>query len=182
MPSRRWTATWPPIALAMLALALGLTSPAEPAAAGPVAAPVVEIGMYTEGGQLHYFDPVGVWMEPGTTIRFVLRSSVHTATAYHPRVSSLNRVPEGAQAWDSGMLSRPGEAFEVTLDVEGVYDYFCLPHVFFGMVGRIIVGDPSKGPAAPLEEIPYPLARKALPTVEEILELGVVRFSPERLH
>lgn len=182
MPSHRCTADWPLVVLAAVVPALGLIGWAVPTAAGPAASPVVEIGMYTEGGQLHYFDPVGIWVEPGTTIRFVLKNSVHSATAYHPRVSNLNRVPEGAQAWDSGMLSRPGEAFEVTLDVEGVYDYFCLPHVFFGMVGRIIVGDPSKGPAAPLEEIPYPLARKALPTVEEILELGVVRFSPERLH
>jgi hypothetical protein len=36
-----------------------------------------------------------------------------------------------------------GLSFEVTLTVEGVYDYYCTTHEMAGMVGRIIVGQPS---------------------------------------
>jgi len=55
--------------------------------------------------------------------------------------------PEAAAPWDSGFLVKPGDTFEVTFTVEGVYDYFCLPHEAAGMVGRIVVGRPG-GPGA----------------------------------
>ena len=44
----------------------------------------------------------------------------------------------------SGYLVEPGDRFEVTLTVPGVYDYFCTPHEAAGMVGRIIVGQPAR--------------------------------------
>lgn len=37
----------------------------------------------------------------------------------------------------------PGESFEITLPLPGVYDYFCAPHEATGMVGRVIVGRPG---------------------------------------
>lgn len=144
-------------------------------AAAPLSG-VVEIEMRTENGEL-FFDPVGVWVEPGTTIRFVLVSGVHDSQAYHPdNATELMRIPEGAEPWDSAILTEPGAAFEVTLTAEGVYDYFCAPHERLGMVGRIIVGDPEAAPTEPLEEIPFEKAREALPSVEEIMEQGVVNW------
>jgi len=35
---------------------------------------------------------------------------------------------------------QPGEHFDLTLSVPGVYDYFCAPHEQAGMVGRLVVG------------------------------------------
>src|SRR5574341_2040241 len=68
----------------------------------------------------------------------------HTTTAYHPRNANHSlRIPQAATPWDSGFLLNPGDRFEVTLTVEGVYDYFCLPHEAGGMVGRIVVGVPG---------------------------------------
>ena len=95
-----------------------------------------------------WFDPIGLYVEPGTTVRWLLRQNVHTTTAYHPRNDKHSlRIPEGAMPWDSGYLVQPGEHFDVTLTVPGVYDYYCTPHEGAGMVGRIVVGN-SHGPGA----------------------------------
>jgi hypothetical protein len=81
-------------------------------------------------------------------VRWLVRENVHTATAYHPRNDHHSlRIPERAVPWDSGFLVNPGDHFEVTLTVPGVYDYYCAPHEAAGMVGRIIVGRPI-GPGA----------------------------------
>ena len=99
-------------------------------------------------GSRVWFDPIGLYMEPGTTVRWLLRQNVHTTTAYHPRNDKHSlRIPEGAMPWDSGYLVQPGEHFDVTLTVPGVYDYYCTPHEGAGMVGRIVVGN-SRGPGA----------------------------------
>ena len=45
-------------------------------------------------------------------------------------------------------ITNPGDHFEVTLTVPGVYDYYCMPHEAAGMVGRIVVGKPV-GPGGP---------------------------------
>lgn len=92
-------------------------------------------------GAATWFDPVGLYVEPGTTVRWIVRENVHTTTAYHPRNDRHSlRIPERATAWDSGYLVQPGSHFEITLRVPGVYDYFCAPHEGAGMVGRIVVG------------------------------------------
>jgi plastocyanin len=95
-----------------------------------------------------WFDPIGLYVKPGTTVRWVVRENVHTTTAYHPRNDRHPlRIPERATPWDSGFLVNPGDHFDVTLSAPGVYDYYCMPHEAAGMVGRIVVGDP-RGPGA----------------------------------
>jgi plastocyanin len=99
-------------------------------------------------GARTWFDPIGLQVEPGTTVRWLVRENVHTTTAYHPQNDHHSlRMPAEAVPWDSGYLVHPGDHFEVTLSVPGVYDYYCLPHEAAGMVGRIVVGTPH-GPAA----------------------------------
>jgi len=99
-------------------------------------------------GSRVWFDPIGLYVEPGATVRWIVRENVHTATAYHPRNDNHPlRIPERAEPWDSGFLVHPGDHFEVTLTVPGVYDYYCMPHEAVGMVGRIVVGQPL-GPGA----------------------------------
>ena len=51
---------------------------------------------------------------------------------YYPRIDQ-------ACVRDVGMIVNKGDNFEVRLTVEGVYDYYCIPHEASGMVGRIIV-------------------------------------------
>ena len=105
---------------------------------------VVEIRLRSDAlGTKVWFDPIGVLIEPGQTVRCVNEANVHTSTAYHPANDGhALRIPEAAEPWDSGYLVEPGDGFAVTLTVPGVY-YFCAPHEMAGMVGRIIVGQPG---------------------------------------
>jgi len=138
---------------------------------------VVDIAMQGRGdGSKVWFDPIGVLIKPGQTVRWTNRNpgNSHTATAYSPtNFDRPLRMPAGAKAWHSDFLL-PGKNFSVTLTVEGVYDYYCLPHEHAGMVGRIIVGSPGEhdwtADAGDLPEV----ALKAFPTVEDILEAGTV--------
>ncbi len=126
------------------------------------------------GGDV-WFDPVGVAIQPGQTVRWVVRENVHTATAYHPdNAGRPLRIPPAAQPWDSGYLVNPGDAFEIRLTEEGVYDYCCIPHEAAGMVGRIVVGDPGASPAPPPDGLPAAV-REALPSVEHIVRMGTLR-------
>jgi plastocyanin len=99
-------------------------------------------------GSRVWFDPIGLYVEPGETVRWIARENVHTTTAYHPKNDHHSlRIPDGAAPWDSGFLVKPGATFDVTLTVPGVYDYYCMPHEAAGMVGRIVVGK-GTGPGA----------------------------------
>ena len=125
------------------------------------------------------FDPVGLLIEPGASVRWVCDANVHTATAYSPvNANHSLRIPETARPWSSGYLL-PGKTFEATFTVEGVYDYFCIPHEEAGMVGRLIVGR-ALGPgtlpfdyfkASGKSWLPVPAAaQRAFPSIEEILK------------
>lgn len=82
----------------------------------------------------NYFDPIGLYVEPGTTVRFEIAAGSHSATAYE------NRIPADASPFDSGVIS--DGSFDYTFDTPGTYDYYCIPHQSMGMVGRIVVGEP----------------------------------------
>jgi plastocyanin len=165
-----------------LALA-GLAAPRR----GPAATPV-EIHMRaTARGERVWFDPIGIAVPRGTTVRWIVEHDVHTTTAYHPANQDHSlRIPDGARPWDSGFLVENGAHFEVTLTVEGVYDYYCLPHEEAGMVGRIVVGRPGGPGALPFDYFkskpgtsgwrPVPTAaRQAFPSVATIVKQKVVR-------
>ena len=152
----------------------------------------VEIRMRSdEIGSEVWFDPIGVFVEPGQTVRWIVAEGVHTTTAYHPENNNHSlRIPRDAALWDSGFLS-PGDHFEVTFTVEGVYDYFCMPHELAGMVGRLIVGKPVGPGSLPFDYyqgkpgtanwIPVPHeAQKAFPGVEQIMREKIVRYKREK--
>jgi plastocyanin len=105
------------------------------------------VDMVTEGEE-YYFDPIGLHVEPGTTVTFVNDSGSHSATAYVDGLqgATTTRIPDGGVEFDTTTLTEEGATASVTFDTEGTYDYFCIPHKAFGMVGRIVVGSPG-GPA-----------------------------------
>ncbi|USZ70094.1 plastocyanin/azurin family copper-binding protein (plasmid) [Halorussus salilacus] len=138
--------------------ALGAGTVASAGLTQPVAAqetPVVEMGN-------NYFDPIGLHVEPGTTVRFELAAGAHSATAYE------NRIPSDASAFDSGTIS--SGSFEYTFEEPGTYDYYCIPHKSVGMVGRIVVGSPG-GPA---ESSPIPDGD--VPESDAIVEQGAIAY------
>ncbi len=135
-------------------------------------------------GSRVWFDPVGLYVEPGTTVRWIVRDNVHTTTAYHPRNDNHSlRIPKHALPWDSGFLVHPGDHFDVTLTEPGVYDYYCMPHEAAGMVGRIVVGEPG-GPGALAFD--YWVGRPGTETWRSVPEAarkafpGVARIQAER--
>jgi plastocyanin len=156
--------------------------------AGGVDARTLEVRavMSADGGQV-YFDPVGLRVQPGDTVRWIQVNGYHSIASYHPANANHElRIPETAQPWDSGILLAEsparGSSFEYTFTVPGVYDYFCAPHEAAGMVGRIVVGPPMNGPGtrsfgyAPERHWkPVPAAAQhAFPSIARIVKEGAV--------
>lgn len=162
-------------ALGGAVIPLGLSAAAEPL-------PVRSIAMAgTSKGEATWFDPPGLWVPPGTVVRWFTpddQTQAHTSTAYHPaNLGHALRIPAKAAPWDSAYVP-PGGEFRVRLTVEGVYDYYCRPHEEAGMVGRIVVGRPSgreleefaAAAAAHPEWLPLLAeALRAFPRVDDIL-------------
>lgn len=141
------------------------------AVGGGVAASVGAVGVAGASGtptvsvENNRFDPLGLFVEPGTTVSFEFVEGSHSATAYP------DRVPDGAEAFDSGVLS--AGTFEHTFDEPGTYDYYCTPHKSMGMAGRIVVG----APGGPAEDGPNPDAD--LPDGDRIVEAERVTAGDE---
>lgn len=164
----------------------GLGLPAAPRA---VAAGVVEVHMRSNpSGGVVGFDPVGLLIEPGQTVRWVCDANVHTTTAYDPKYEHHSlRIPQAAAPWNSDYLL-PGQHYEVRFTIEGVYDYFCTPHEMAGMVGRIIVGKPAGPGTLPFDyfkaahpdwmAVP-PAAQAVFPSIPAIMKRKLV---PSPLH
>ncbi|KQU87756.1 hypothetical protein ASD12_30340 [Mesorhizobium sp. Root102] len=142
---------------------------------------MVEIKMQGRDDGSHvWFDPIGILIKPGQTIRWsnLNPGNSHTTTAYNPtNFERPLRMPKAAKSWDSDYLL-PNESFSVTFTEQGVYDYYCIPHEHAGMVGRIIVGEPEAHGWAEMiganGDLPEE-ALKAFPTVEDIMTKRVVR-------
>ncbi len=94
------------------------------------------------------FNPDVIYVQPGDNVRFVNMTS-HDAVSINQVPLPNDEVfegmlPEGTEGWKSRM----GDDFTLQLDVEGVYPYVCIPHIGFGMVGVIVVGEPVNIDAA----------------------------------
>ncbi|MEE2822386.1 MAG: hypothetical protein VYA53_05335 [Acidobacteriota bacterium] len=105
---------------------------------------VVEIEMlrnYRMGR--YYYNPIGLFVNPGQTVRWNARREGFSVTAYHPENNNRElRIPDGAMPFDSGIIFQ-NDVFEWTFEVEGTYDYCSVRHESIGMVGRLVVGRPG---------------------------------------
>lgn len=81
-----------------------------------------------EGGMV--FEPGFVKAEVGDTITFIPENSSHYVQSYV--------VPADVKPWKSKL----DEEFTVTVDKEGIYLYYCPPHLMMSMIGVIQVGEP----------------------------------------
>ena len=167
----------------ILLLALGATAVAQEGEGqdgADQASDVVEVRMITDGST-YYFEPAGLHVDPGTTIRFVNDSGTHGTTSYSTGNDKPQRIPEAAEGWNSPIFSEQGATFDVTLEHEGVYDYYCPPHEALGMVGRIVVGSADAYPAQDPSELNFPAAAEALPAVDAILSDDDGRLTYEEM-
>ncbi|MEM9443559.1 MAG: pseudoazurin [Pseudomonadota bacterium] len=119
--------------------------------ASTAAATEHEVQMLNKGpdGQRNWFEPAIVMAEPGDTIKFLAVDKGHNAQSI--------LVPEGSAEW-KGKIN---EELVFTVDKPGVYAYKCTPHFGMGMIGFIVVGDPSINIEA-VESMRYPGKSKAL--------------------
>lgn len=78
------------------------------------------------------FEPATIYIADGDKLKFSKMSS-------HNSQSVEGMIPEGATSW----LGKMGENISPALDKPGIYSFVCLPHIGFGMVGVIVVGDVS---------------------------------------
>lgn len=85
----------------------------------------------TVNAEARRFNPDIVYIELGDTVSFTNMTS-HNSVSYV--------VPQGASNWKSAL----GENIKVTPDKEGIYGYVCVPHIGFGMVGVIVVGESTQ--------------------------------------
>ncbi|MDS0297709.1 hypothetical protein NDI76_03005 [Halogeometricum sp. S1BR25-6] len=126
-----------------------------------------------------FYDPCGLYVVPGDTVKFSYTTPHHTITAYHPARGEMRRVPEGVPPFSSPVLNA-GAYWLYTFEIPGVYDLYCGPHEAFGHVMRVVVGttegyeplpDPCAAPPAETEtetEMPTAAAPEtATPTATE---------------
>lgn len=159
------------------ALALPLVAAGQAGAAAPH---VIEMVGLPDGSDV-WFEPIGLLIQPGQTVRWINRDAgnSHTATAYHPALFGRSRrIPVHADPWNSDYLL-PGRSFTATFSQPGVYDYYCLPHEHAGMVGRIVVGDLRakdwwRTPLLNADSTLPKAAMDAFPSFTEILKKGSV--------
>ena len=85
------------------------------------------------------FSPSTVNAVVGDVVHFVWSQGFHTTTCGSGLPGTS--LPAGAAAWDSPMTSG-NTTFDYTVNVEGTYNYGCIPHFEFGMTGTIIVSGP----------------------------------------
>lgn len=93
------------------------------------------------------FDPVGIHVTPGDVVEFRNLRLEHTVTAFKEKYGSEflgipNRVPDKVPGFTSPVMVG-GESWLYHFTKQGVYDLFCFPHLFVGMVMRIVVTDPN---------------------------------------
>jgi pseudoazurin len=79
------------------------------------------------------FEPSYLKVVPGDTVHFVATDKGHNV------LSVKGMGPDGAAPFQGKM----NEDVTVTFDKPGVYGFECKPHYGMGMVGLIVVGDPT---------------------------------------
>jgi len=128
------------------------------------------VRMVTEDGGYH-FEPHVVRVNVGGTVTWTNESGSHSTTAYHPDNDQPQLVPDGAAAWDSGIVSDEGATFEHTFETEGVYHYYCTPHESLGMIGTVIVGEPDPHEQVAVEEPPADKPERVREKLTELNEM-----------
>lgn len=118
----------------MLTLALTLA-----ALAGPADAAQHEVKMLNSGAAgAMVFEPALLRIQPGDSVTFRATHKGHNAQS----IEVLR--PDGGTKFQGRM----NEEITVSFDKPGIYGYECKPHYGLGMVGLIVVGDPSANLAA----------------------------------
>ncbi|WP_049934860.1 halocyanin domain-containing protein [Haloplanus natans] len=96
----------------------------------------VDVGAEGNGGP-YAFGPAAVRIDPGTTVTFEWVSDTHNVL--------IQEQPSGAGWSGHETIENSGFTYEHTFETEGVYKYYCQPHLALGMKGAIVVGAAPSG-------------------------------------
>lgn len=88
------------------------------------------------------FEPAEITIAPGTTLHFVWEGDNHNIVVdEQPHDATWEGTPGPRDE-----LFQAGFEYSHTFEVEGTYEYYCLPHRSAGMVGSVLVDpDPAGG-------------------------------------
>jgi pseudoazurin len=89
------------------------------------------------------FKPAIIYIQPGDSVKFINMTS-HNSVTY--------LIPEGGTGWGEKGKMAGSSLITPALNTEGIYGYVCEPHIGFGMVGVVIVGDVSADEIAAMKE------------------------------
>lgn len=102
--------------------------------AGGANAAEVEVKMLNKSADgIMVFEPSLVRINPGDTVKFIAADKGHNVETVD------NMLPEGGKAF----VGKVNEELAITFDKPGVYGYKCKPHYSIGMVGMVVVGNPT---------------------------------------
>ncbi len=102
----------------------------------------IEVGAQGNGGTFA-FAPPAVRVSPGTTVTFNWTSNTHNVL--------LEEQPEESSWEGHAPIENTGFTLEHTFEVEGVYKYYCEPHLSLGMKGVVVVEESADGPVVEAE-------------------------------
>ncbi|WP_311172903.1 halocyanin domain-containing protein [Halobellus ordinarius] len=96
----------------------------------------VEVGSQGNGGSFA-FGPAAVEISPGTEVTFDWVSDTHNVL--------VESQPDDA-GWEGyEAIENEGFSYSHTFETQGIYKYYCEPHLSLGMKGAIVVSDASSG-------------------------------------
>ena len=101
---------------------------------GAAGAAEYDVQMLNMGPQgMFQFEPTLLRIRPGDTVHFIAKDKGHDVQ------SIPGMIPQGADPFKGAM----NKSLTVTFVKSGVYGIQCVPHYDWGMVGMVVVGDPS---------------------------------------
>ena len=144
--------------LALILAAIGVPS------AGSADGTIHTIEVVTDPASgLPRFDPPIAFIEPGDSVRIAMAGKVFASRL----IAGMH--PEGTEGW----WGQVGETMEVTLTEPGIYGHKCGGSYGLGLVGLIVVGDPSPNLEAARAVQHPPLAAHVLePLFDEVTPRG----------
>lgn len=79
--------------------------------------------------QAYVFEPAAIQIDSETTVTWEWRGNVGHSVSHRE------------DEFGSGVIRGGGETFEYTFQDEGLYLYYCRPHLTMGQKGAVVVGD-----------------------------------------
>ncbi len=122
----------------------------------------LEVGADGNGGTFAY-EPPALRVSPGTTVTFEWTSDNHNVV--------VEDQPDDADWAGEASLENTEYTYSHTFETEGVYKYYCEPHLSLGMKGAVVVG-PGPGAGGGGASVQQPTGPPEGVTVWELLAVG----------